>query len=533
MFKRLIASPHTRRRVSWVIAAVLILPFIFFFHAAGQAPAPGPGGSAGTLFGKRVPWERFEEQARWARRQVEQRHGTRLEPTDPFVRELAWERLLLLEEARRRRLRVSDEELAAAIREVPVFQDARGFSPARYQQILRASGTSPQEFEAGIRQDLLIGTLMDAVRRGIDVSDEDARLAYHEQADILRGLLILIESGHVPEPPPAPTEADLLAYYHAHPEAIRIPERLSIEYAGRSREAVAADLPAPLEEEERSWYENHAGEFAGPDGTPAPFEQARDAVATRLREERLERRVTILALDLQEDREAGRPFEAIVADRGLTPATLGPIDAGDSRLADALHGALWRAASPLQVGVLSDVIESAGGVYLARVLERIPERLPPFEDVREALAARVRAERLRKVTQTFAERVRAALLTDAAAGIPAEETLARHGVRAIPAEFTRAQPIDPIGLVPILNELAFQARVGEVTDLVETPQGLACIRTTERVAADEAALDARRDTLREELLRRRQQEHVAAWVAALWQQAARQDFVGRAADAQR
>src|SRR3989338_7775441 len=114
MFKRLIRSETFRQRTVWVVAAVLILPFILFFSSS--TPVNGPGADeAGRLFGRPVPWDAFRQQRVWVRRQV-----------------------------------------AALIQETPAFQVEGRFDPERYRQFLKATGTNPQVFEASLREDLIL-----------------------------------------------------------------------------------------------------------------------------------------------------------------------------------------------------------------------------------------------------------------------------------------------------------------------------------------------------------------------------------------
>src|SRR3990167_2378831 len=98
MYKRLFLSHAARRRPSWPIAAVLILPFIFFFHASLRSPAKGPGGNAGTLFGKPVSWDTFEEQRHWTRIQFQaQLSGMPEAMLETLITQYTWERLMLIE----------------------------------------------------------------------------------------------------------------------------------------------------------------------------------------------------------------------------------------------------------------------------------------------------------------------------------------------------------------------------------------------------------------------------------------------------
>jgi len=164
MFKRLFQSQAARRHTSWVIAVVLILPFVFFFHASiasiTSPPKGEEGGTAGTLFGKPVPWEVFQREQRWIRFKLQTLAAQMpFDVLEPMVNQAAWERLMLLEEAKRRGLRLDDLELAAAIQRLPDFQQDGRFVAERYHLFLRAERLTPQLFEAWLRGDLLVDTL--------------------------------------------------------------------------------------------------------------------------------------------------------------------------------------------------------------------------------------------------------------------------------------------------------------------------------------------------------------------------------------
>ena len=96
MFKRILRSKTMQARVRWILAIVMVPPFAFFFHLwAGGRPTPGPGGSAGVIFGHPVPWEEFQEEYALVRRHAQNQLGTLPETLTPYIRQQAWNRLLL------------------------------------------------------------------------------------------------------------------------------------------------------------------------------------------------------------------------------------------------------------------------------------------------------------------------------------------------------------------------------------------------------------------------------------------------------
>ncbi len=517
MFRKLIASKTMRRRVSWIIAAVLILPFILFFHATGRAPATGPGGAAGIMFGKRISWETFEEQRRWLRQQLEQRFGESLpEAMEPMVVQATWDRLMLLEHAQRSRVRVNDQELARNIQQIPLFQEEGTFFTDRYHRALRAMGTNPQAFEQMVRNELQIQQMVERLKHAITVSDEEVRTAYLEEQEQLGGTLIWFNpDSYSQRVLAAITEEDLHAYYDAHQDDVRIPEQLTIEYAGASREELAARTQ-PSEDALRAFYDAHQEEFSKDDRTTTPFEDIRDTVRERVVQEQARKQLNALAIDLEEDLKNALPFEEIVKTRALTARSTGPFDAHAGWVADGPPAELLEALKDLLEGTLSGVIETPAGVYLGRVTQRVPSRVPTLDDVRTTLMDHLTQAHARAEAKAAADAFHQRLSQHLASGLRFEEAMLQEPPPSVHhVTFTRTQPIEPVGVAPSLNAAAFAMALGAMSDVQEVPTGFAIIRPETRLPPDESALIKEADRIRESVLTRKQSEQLERWLTDL------------------
>lgn len=525
MFKKIVLAPAMRRRTSWIVAGVLLLPFIIFFHASARAPSRGPGGTAGVVFGKSIAWDLFQQQRIWVRRQWENRLGQIPESLEGLLTQYTWDRIVLLEEARRRRLRVNDRQLATFIQQLPPFQEQGRFVRERYARFLRAMSISPELFESLLRDDLVIEQLMNGVKASVSVTDEDVQAAYRRAHERLTASVMVFEVGSFTAAAEAAvTEEELRARYDAHPEEIRVPEQIRLEYAGASRDELASKVQLP-EEDLRQFYHDEAESFKQADGTTKPFEQVADAVRQRLTQERVTKQLTALALDLQEDVEAKARFEEIITARALTPRAAGPLPAGNVRVPNGPEPALLQAITDLPEGQLSDVVRTDRGVYLARVTQRIPARIPPLDEVRASIRERLVQEHAKAAANAAADRLRSALNDHVAKGIRFEEAMLATGVTAKPATFTRTDPIDPIGTVPTINEAAFETPLGELTEVLEAPIAFVVLRPEERLPVDESGFAKERDHLREETRTRKQSEAVEAWLQDVRARAALRSFV--------
>jgi peptidyl-prolyl cis-trans isomerase D len=528
MFKRLIRSKTLRRRTSWVIAAILILPFVIFFHATGQAPTRGPGGTAGVVFGKRIPWETWGQQQGWILQKLGDRAGEiPSEAFVPLVHQEAWNNLLLLAEAKRERLRVTDEELALSIQRGPLFQDEGGrFRPDYYWGYLQSKGMTPQQFEHLVRQDLLIEKLTTSVKASVSVSDEEVKAAYANAHERLQASVLVVQpDAFRDEAATTLTDEEVRAYYETHPDEFRLLEQIKLECAGASREELAARVELG-EEGLRAFYQDYQAEFAKEEGALTPFEEVKDAIRQHLTQERVRKQLTALALDLEEDVEAALPFEDIVKSRALTQYSAGPLPAGDLWIPNGPEPAVLQAVAELGEGQMSRVIETDNGVYIARVTQRFPSRVPLFDEVRAQIREQLVQERAKEAARKAAEALRVKLTELRAAGLRFEEALHKDGaIPPRPASFTRTEPIDPFGFVPAVNRAAFDTPLGNLTDVIETASGFVIVRPEARLPSDPSLFAQEEAVLRQETLAQKQAAHFERWLKDLRSRAKLQSFV--------
>ncbi|MBU4467283.1 MAG: peptidyl-prolyl cis-trans isomerase, partial [Candidatus Omnitrophica bacterium] len=91
----------------------------------------------------------------------------------------AWGRLILLAEAKTRRINVKDKEVVQEIQNAPYFQDKFGFSNKIYQEILRyALRLQPRIFEEQTRQSLILAKLYKQITKNVKLSDDLIRQEY-------------------------------------------------------------------------------------------------------------------------------------------------------------------------------------------------------------------------------------------------------------------------------------------------------------------------------------------------------------------
>ena len=199
--------------------------------------------------GDDIPIEEFQKALQRFRRQAESMLGEGFNAADwdkPEVKTRALDELIndrvlsrLVNDAR---VRVTNQQLAQQLLQIPAFQDEKGFSRALYEQRVTAMGFSQLGFEQQLRSDMAKSQLRNGVAASEFVTREEAeKLAAlrKQKRDIGYAVIPAAEI----EKQLSVTDAETSSYYEAHKEDYRTLEKASVEFL----EISAAELAAKVE----------------------------------------------------------------------------------------------------------------------------------------------------------------------------------------------------------------------------------------------------------------------------------------------
>lgn len=146
---------------------------------------------------------------------------------------------LLEEQAKKLGMGVSADELRAEIAKIPAFQnESKQFDPKRYENLLKANGVSPGEFEADFGQQLLLEKLVAYVGLPATVAESEARSIF----DFMREQAVL---NYIPfaaadfAKSVTITDEQIKAYYDARKEEFATPGQVKIDYVEFTPKAMA------------------------------------------------------------------------------------------------------------------------------------------------------------------------------------------------------------------------------------------------------------------------------------------------------
>jgi parvulin-like peptidyl-prolyl isomerase len=184
MLKQL-RNKKTAKKV-WIVLAVLIVP-AFVLWGAGSFmrgnKEDGRYGYVGTILGKKISALEYNDALDAVRNQAFIQFGDNLAEVQKYLNfeSQAWERIMLLTEAKRRGIKARDREVIEMIESYPFFQRNDRFNERIYQEMLKyAFRVQARAFEEQVRQNLLISKLFGQVTDAVKIDDNEQRMEYEK-----------------------------------------------------------------------------------------------------------------------------------------------------------------------------------------------------------------------------------------------------------------------------------------------------------------------------------------------------------------
>jgi len=170
---------HARSWFIKVLLGAVIVVFIFFYGFSLRERASAVVAEVnGIKIAQRDFQRQFErflelQRSRSSELTAEQRRFLKEATLEALI-----DQVLVLDEADRWKIGVSQEEIREQIRQIPSFQEGGRFSMRLLQQYLRMRGQSEEEFMKELAKELRIQKVEQLVRDGAWVSEEEVEIMY-------------------------------------------------------------------------------------------------------------------------------------------------------------------------------------------------------------------------------------------------------------------------------------------------------------------------------------------------------------------
>ena len=446
--------------IKMLLAAIVV---VFVFWGVGSWTSRQQGIVA-TVNGQSISQEEYRAAYNRLVDQARQNFGNSL--NDDLLKSLQLpqmaldqliDRTLLRQAAERMKLAVTDEELSQSVRAVPAFQSNGAFDRRRYQQVLSLSRMTPEAFEAGQRESLLIEKLSRVVTDGVKVSDSEAEQWYAWSNAEAKIDYVCLDTDRYKDVPASPEE--LSAFFERSKESYRTEPEISVRYLAFSPDAFTGKV-ALTEAEVRDYYEANAQRFEVPKTVEASHILIRlPADAAPAAVEAAERRIREL---LQQARE-GKDFAELARQYSEDEGTRSQGGSLGAFPREAMIQPFADVAFSLPAGQISDPVRTRFGFHLIRVAKVNEGRSRSFEEVKPEIESLIRRERARTLAYDEADAVyeAAAAANNDLAGVAAARKLAAKTT----GFFTRGAPPQGVGPAEAFAQAAFQLSAGELSEI--------------------------------------------------------------------
>jgi peptidyl-prolyl cis-trans isomerase D len=447
------------------------------------------GGLMGRYFGTSTAITTPEVQ-QVAERILQQNHYP--EMVLPYVMPQAAQALIqrevLLQEANRLGLRVSDVDLRRALQtgpfSQPLFPGGQFIGEDRYADFVQSYfHTSIQDFETQVKKEIEINRLQAMVTGGITVSDQDVRDAYRQQGTKIKFDYAVLNAEDLRKQI-NPTDAELQAFFKQSAARYKdgIPETRKLAYIALNQ----ADVPggaAPVNSQQvEQYYQAHQKDFQVPEEVKVRHILIKVATGA---DPKTDAAAKQKAEDLLRQIKAGGDFAALAKANSDDPGSkeqggeLGMIQRG------VTVPAFEKAAFDLQPGQISDVVKTQFGYHILQVEEKQTAHLKPLDEVKAQILATLTRQQEADQQASYAQQ----LATEAArSGLP--QTAEAHHLHVVTTDYVPQNAVLP-GLPDgaKLLTLAFAAKTGAAPQVSGTGEGFAVFQVQDVKAAHAPAFE--------------------------------------------
>ena len=476
MLKTMRRNVKSLKPILWLIVVTFIVAIFAIWGGAGRLGETNRSDTLASVGGTKISSDAFFQALRSRLEAIGKQFGGELNAqliqqlgVPQQTLEQLVQQQLLLEIARDMGLRATDAEVRDKIIAYPALQqDGKFVGFETYRRILEYNHIPLAEFEAGLRQDVVIGKVVEVLTAGIFVTDEEVWQAYRKQNDSAKIEYLVAETAKT-EVTETPSESELRAHFDRNTAAYKIPEKRTADYAVLRTADLKKEV-AVKDDEIAKYYRDNTAQFQEAEKVQVsriwlPYTAAdKDAVLAQAR-------------GLRGRAAGGEDFAALARSSSKDDkASAG----GDWGLYD------WRSLTPAETGAVakldrggvSEVVETETGAAILKVTEKAPAVTKPLADVQATIKGILEEEKARALVAERIQRLEKLARQDKSLDVAAQ----KEGLK--PASTGALKKGDPLGdfdTSGAVSEALFGLKEKEISGPIFTYAGeaLAELKTIE------------------------------------------------------
>jgi peptidyl-prolyl cis-trans isomerase D len=495
-----------RNWLKWSLFIVCVAMVIFFIPNFVTDPSGNvaSGSAVAVVEGREIRGDEFQRTYQAQIQAYRSAYGAQM--SDQLLRQLGVEQQILqqmvderaaLAEAERLNVRVSDDEVRQRILAIPSFQDNGVFiGEQRYRQILsmQRPPMTPSEFEEAVRRSLVVEKLRASLTEWLSIPDKELEQEYRRRNDKVKLAVVSFPNDSF-RPDVSATDAEIAAYFEAHTEDFRIPEKRKIRYLLVDVESIRSKTVVPAADIERA-YNDRITEYTTP-------EQVRASHILLKIEGKDEAAVRAQAEDVLKKAKAGADFAALAKqysqDEGSAPNG-GDLDYfGRGRMVPEFDAVVFA----MEPGQISDLVKTSFGFHIIKLVDKKTGSTRPIDEVRPQLQDQLSNERAQTQAATLSDSLRTRITKASDLDTVAKE----QGFAVQESDwFARDEPVLGLGASPELGVRTFAMNQGDVAGPIQTGRGFVFASLVAKQDAYVPKVDEVKERVRDEVVRNKAKE---------------------------
>lgn len=394
---------------------------------------------------------------------------------------------LVLLEAEKMNLMISDEELAESISKQPEFRKDDKFSSSLYKNYLRFSRISAKDFEDGQRKSLLRQKLEGIIKASTQISESEVQEAYKKENEKIKFKYVGFSKDYF-KPADRPSDEEIQKYFDTHKSQFEVPEQIQVQYVKLTPNLVD-DVIEVYEEDIKDYYETNKAKYLikkqykashiliKSDSPLPPGEDLSTEEKEKLLNEADEKtkiKASEILKQIKEGADFGEMAKKHSADTasGNNGGSLGQFSQG--MMIPEFEAAL----DQLKPGELSDPVKSMFGFHIIRLEEMKEGRTKPLTEVQEEIKKTLKENKALKRIRTIAKKIR----KGAGAGNDLTQAALKYKAETKTTEFIsrNIHNVPEVGNVPEFFNTAFLLTGEQLSEPVNTPDASYLLKITAR-----------------------------------------------------
>ncbi len=298
--------------------------------------------------------------------------------------DLLIDRILLLNEAKREGINVSDKDVSNAVEQKKVFYNMGHFSKEKYLAILKANNINPKDYEISLKSDLSIDRLKKNLFKNVTISADDIKKYYNRNFSQVKINYVQISPADFKNKIKFSTD-DLKKYYNLHKESFRVPVKLKFKYVLISYDYMESKINVN-NDEAKSFYDKHISYFAVPeqrkvshillikkkDETDEQFKKRADEIYAKVKKNK---NFAEMAKEYSQgpSKKTGGELGYIAKEMVIAP--------------------FWNVISKMKVGEISAPFKTKFGYHIAKLESVKPAHMQTFKKVKKAIIKAIKMQK--------------------------------------------------------------------------------------------------------------------------------------------